>query len=140
MYRVHVPKTGKGLRKRIDDNTWSRDTRDAASFPAQGVVQDSEGNRTLTKLAKPVPRDSSGLAGVSAQPREDMREYAEILAGRLPGAGPTMGQAAKIMKRTAGFTDALKASRQTFGQFAKAYPALLSVYDGRVRSTRQQTL
>ena len=139
-YRTYVPKTGKGLRRRVDATTWSKDIRQVANFPEPGIVQDTDGNRTLTKLAKPVPSDSSAIAAKTRAPREDMRAYASTLANKLPGAGASFGQAAKIMKREPGFIDKLKASRQTFQQFVGEYPDMIFVHDGRIRSRRQQTL
>ncbi len=108
-YRVHEPKGNlKGLRRRIDANTWSREINNVARFPAPGVVEDNEGDKTLTKFAKPVPWNSSGLAHRTAPGPDDLEPFAKRLRDMLPGRGSSFSQAAKEMKRAAGFSDALK--------------------------------
>ena len=105
------------------------------------MVEDTEGNRTLTKLTRPVPRDSSAVAPARApQPPPPMEPYARSLRSFL-GPGKTYGQASKEMKRRdPAFPMALKESRLTFKQFVAAFPAFLRVYDGRILPVGIQTL
>ena len=140
-YRVHQPKSTKGLRQRIDANTWSRDIHETVSFPAPGVVEDAQGNQTLTKFAKAVPWDSSRIAPSAAPPPpDDLQPFALMLRDSLPGRGQSMGQAAKEMKRRPGFADSLKAAKLSFQQFVSRFPLLIRVHDGRLYSKAQQTL
>ena len=140
-YRVFVPKTTKGLRQRVDADKWSSDIHEIKSFPAPGVVEDSEGVRTLTKLTKPVPWDSSRTASAAAPPPpEDLAPFARMLRDSLPGRGQNMSQAAKELKRRPGFTDSLRASKLSFQQFVAKFPRLLRVHEGRVYGTAQSTL
>ena len=140
-YRVHQPKENlKGLRRRIDAITWSREVRQVAGFPEPGVVEDAEGNRTLTKFAKPVPSDSSKLAP-QPQPRppDNLKRFAEKLRTILPSRGATFSQAAKLMKNEPGFKDALSLARRAFAQFVQRFPNLISVRDGRLYGVGTQT-
>ena len=138
-YRVHLPKKGKGLRRRIDADTWSREVHQIADFPEPGVVQDTEGNRTLTKFAKPVPADSSALAPRAQRPAENLQPFADKLRTLLPSRGKSYGQAAKIMKKQEGFQDALRMSKLTFAQFATRFPDLLQIRDGKLYGRGTQT-
>ena len=133
-YRVHQPKENlKGLRRRIDANTWSREVRQVAGFPEPGIVEDTEGNRTLTKFAKPVPRDSSKIAPQPQQrPPDNLKPFAEKLRTILPTRGATFSQAAKLLKNEPGFKDALSMARMAFAQFVQRFPNLINVRDGRL--------
>lgn len=142
-YRIHQPKARGGLRRRIDANTWSKEVHQVAGFPRPGVVEDSEGNKTLTKFARPVPSDSSALAPKPQQRQpQNMEPFAQQLRAMLPTRGATFQQAAKLLKRREqGFKDALRMSALTFAQFVQRFPALISVRDGRIYSVgTQQTL
>ena len=138
-FRVHVPK-GKGLRKRIDATSWTKNVSTVDSFPNPGEVKDQDGKVTLTKLTRAVPQNSSALVARPRREAEDMTRFAQILADKLPGLPQHFTQAAKLMKAVPGFTDALKASRQTFKEFVNDHQDLLQVHDGRIRSRQQQTL
>ena len=139
-YRVHIPNK-KGLKQRTDAQTWSADIRDVVSFPAPGVVQDSDGNRTLTKLARPVPRDSSAVAPARVpQPPTPLEPYARSLRNFL-GPGKTYGQAAKEMKRRdPAFPATLKESRLSFKDFVASFPQLLRIHEGRILPVGINTL
>ena len=139
-FRTYIPNK-KGLKRRTDAQNWSADIRDVTSFPNPGMVQDAEGNRTLTKLTRPVPRDSSAVDPARApQPPPPMEPYARSLRDFL-GPGKTYGQASKEMKRRdPAFPVALKESRLTFKQFVAALPAFLQVYDGRILPVGIRTL
>jgi len=130
-YRVHIPhKTG--LTARTDVNTWSSDIRQVSSFPAPGIVQDTEGNRTLTKLAKPVPMDSSATAQTQAPQPTHLEPYARRIRDFL-GRGKGFGQTVKEMKRRDPlFPGALKESRVTFKEFVQMFPQHLRVHEGKI--------
>ena len=112
-------------------------------FPQPGVVEDSEGKKTLTKFAKPVPSDSSALAP-KPNPRqpENMEPFAQQLRTMLPTRGASFQQAAKLLKRREqGFKDALRMSGLTFAQFVQRFPGIISVRDGKIYGVNtQQTL
>ena len=131
---MHQPKKNlKGLWRRIDANTWSREVRQVAGFPEPGVVEDTEGNRTLTKFAKPVPRDSSKIAPQPQQrPPDNLKPFAEKLRSILPSRGATFSQAAKLLKNEPGFKDALSMARMAFAQFVQRFPNLISVRNERL--------
>ena len=139
-YRVHQPKKG-GLRQRIDANTWSREVRTVQGFPGPGMVEDSEGNRTLTKFAKPVPRDSSALVEKPpTRPPDNLERFAKALANKLSARGSSFSQASKLAKAEPGFTDALRASTLSFAQFAARFPKFLKIRDDRLYPARVATL
>jgi len=142
-YRVHEPKARGGLRRRIDANTWSKEIHQVAGFPQPGVVEDSEGKKTLTKFAKPVPSDSSALAP-KPKPRqqENLEPFAQKLRTMPPTRGASFQQAAKILKRNdQGFKDAMRMSGLTFAQFVQRFPGILSVRDAKIFGVNtQQTL
>ena len=140
-YRTHQPKENlKGLRRRIDANTWSRDVHQVADFPAPGIVEDSDGKRTLTKFAKPIPKDSSALAArTQPKPPENLQRFAEKLRTILPSRGVTSGQAAKLMKKEPGFRDALNMARLTFTEFVIRFPSLVTIRDSKLYGVGTQT-
>ena len=140
-YRVHQPKENlKGLRRRIDANTWSREVRQVAGFPEPGVVEDAEGNKTLTKFVKPVPSDTSKLAPQPQQgPPDSLNRFAEKLRTILPSRGTSFGQAAKLLKKEPGFKDALSMARIPFAQFVQRFPSLINVRDGKLYAVGTQT-
>ena len=141
-YRTHEPNARlKGLKQRIDANTWSRQTHEMRDFPAPGVVVDAEGKETLTKLARPVPRDSSSMAARQEPPPPDNLEpFARHLKNTLPGRGQSFGQAAKELRKRPGFTDALKASRLSFRDFVLKFLRHVRVHEGRLYGLAQTTL
>ena len=130
-YRVHIPhKTG--LTARTDVNTWSSDIRQVSSFPAPGIVQDTEGNRTLTKLIRPVPADSSATARTQTPQHTQLEPYARKIRDFL-GGGMALGQTSKEMKRRDPlFPGALKANKTTFKEFVQMFPQHLRVHDGKI--------
>ena len=130
-YRVHIPGRG-GLKRRTDANTWSSDIRQVSSFPAPGVVQDTESNRTLTKLAKPVPMDSSAAAQTQAPRPTHLEPYARRIRDFL-GRGKGFAQTVKEMKRRDPlFPGALKANKTTFKEFVQMFPQHLRVHEGKI--------
>ena len=138
-FRTYIPNK-KGLKQRTDAQTWSADIKDVNSFPAPGTVEDSAGNRTLTKLTRPVPRDSSAVAPARVpQPPAPLEPYARVLRGFL-GPGKTYGQAAKEMKPRDPASAALKESRLTFKEFVASFPSFLRIHDGRILPVGIQTL
>ena len=127
-YRVHEPgKQLKGLRQRIDANTWSKEIHQVKDFPAPGMVRDTNNTETLTKFARPVPRDSSTLF----KPPDTLEPFAIRLKYILTGP-KNIGQAAKEMKRDVGFTQTLKENKLTFKDFVRKYPQYIRINDGRV--------
>ena len=135
-YRIYEPKGKlKGLRRRIDTHTWSREVHEVKDFPAPGIVEDTEGTRTLTKFAKPVPWDSSRIVEKQAAPAPtNLEPFAKMLGGTLPGQGQSFSQAAKELKAQAGFSDARKMAKLTFKEFVTKFPQYLRVHDGRIYS------
>ena len=128
---MHIPGRS-GLKRRTDANTWSSDIRLVSSFPAPGAVQDTEGNRTLTKLAKPVPMDSSAAAQTQAPRPTHLEPYARRIRDFL-GRGKGFGQTVREMKRRDPlFPGALKESRVTFKEFVQMFPQHLRVHDGKI--------
>jgi hypothetical protein len=130
-YRVHIPNR-KGLKSRTDASTWSSDIRQISSFSAPGIVQDTEGNRTLTKLTRPVPADSSATAQTQAPQPTHLEPYARRIRDFL-GRGKGFGQTSKEMKRRDPlFPGALKANKTTFKEFVQMFPQHLRVHDGKI--------
>ena len=130
-YRVHIPGRG-GLKRRTDANTWSSDIHQVSSFPAPGVVEDTEGNRTLTKLTKPVSLDSSATAQTQAPQPTHLEPYARRIRDFL-GRGKGFAQTVKEMKRRDPlFPGALKESRVTFREFVQMFPQHLRVHEGKI--------
>jgi len=140
-YRVFLPKAG-GLRRRTDEAVWSKEIREVASFPTPGTVRDTKGRDTLTKHAKPVPKDSSAPAAEEA-PRTmvgQLRPYALVLRDAL-GPGKSFSAAARILKeRRQNFTDALKAQKMSFDNFVSKFPDILRVDGGTIRPVGVNTL
>jgi hypothetical protein len=140
-YRTHQPKETKGLRRRIDANTWSRKVHQVDGFPEPGIVEDTEGNRTLTKFAKPVPEDSSALAArPRPRPPDNLQRFAVTLQTILPGRGATFTQAAKLMRKQPGFKDALSMARMSFAAFVRRFPSMVTIRDDRLYGGTQTTL
>ncbi len=95
-----------GLRRRIDAPTWSREIHEVKDFPAPGVVTDTEGKQTLTKFARPVPRDSSHLEEKQAAPvPAQLEPFAQKLRDSLTNRGQAFSQAVKEPRAQAGFSD-----------------------------------
>ena len=139
-FRTHIPNK-KGLKQRTDAQTWSKGIKDVASFPAPGMVQDTEGNRTLTKLTRTVPRDSSAVAPTQApQPPTTLEPYARTIRDFL-GPGKTYGQAAKEMKRRdPQFHAVLKENKMSFKDFITSFPRYFKIHEGRISSVGIQAL
>jgi hypothetical protein len=130
-YRVHIPGKG-GLKRRTDANTWSSDIHQVSSFPAPGIVQDTDGIRTLTKLTRPVPADSSATARTQTPQHTQLEPYAHKIRDFL-GSGMALGQTSKEMKRRdPQFPGALKANKTSFKEFVQMFPKLLRVHDGKI--------
>ncbi len=135
-YRIYEPKGKlKGLRRRIDTHTWSRAIHQVKDFPAPGIVEDTEGEETLTKFAKPVPLDSSRLVEKqAAPPPQNLEPFAKMLAGTLPGQGQSFSKAHKELKTRVGFSTDLTMAKLTFKDFVAKFPQHLRVHDGRIYS------
>ena len=140
-YRTHLPKENlKGLRRRIDANTWSREVHQVSGFPEPGIVEDTEGNITLTKFAKPVPKDTSRLAArPQPRPPDNLQRFAEKLRTILPSRGTTSKQAAKLMKNEPGFKDALSMARMSFTAFVNRFPSLVIIRNDKLYGVGTQT-
>ena len=110
-------------------------------FPEPGIVEDTEGNRTLTKFAKPVPEDSSALAArPRLRPPDNLQRFAVTLQTILPGRGATFTQAAKLMRKQPGFKDALSMARMSFAAFVRRFPSMVTIRDDRLYGGTQTTL
>ena len=139
-YRVHQPPAG-GLRQRADKPSWS-EIRYVKDFPSPGVVRDTEGRETLTKLTRPVsaatnevelPRYATrGSAQVDAARKRALAPYADRLK-TIVRNGSTLSAASAAMKReVAGFRDELKKQKASFKQFVELFPDVVKIRDGRL--------
>ena len=139
-FRTYIPNK-KGLKQRTDAQTWSKEIKDIASFPAPGMVQDASGKQTLTKLTRAVPRDSSAVAPTQApQPPTALEPYARVIRDFI-NTPQTFSQAAKEMRRRdPQFPAALKESKLSFKDFITSFPRYFKIHDGRVSSVGIRTL
>ena len=139
-YRVHIPHK-QGIKQRTDAQTWSKDIREVKSFPAPGMVEDTNGNRTLTKLTRAVPLDSSATAPTQApQPPARLEPYARIIRDFI-GQPQSFSQAAKEMRRRdQQFPAALKENKLSFKEFIQSFPKYFRVHEGRIIPVGIQTL
>ena len=97
-----------------------------------GIVQDTEGNRTLTKLTRPVPADSSATARTQTPQHTQLEPYAHKIRSFL-GSGKGLGQTSKEMKRRdPQFPGALKANKTSFKDFVQMFPQLLRIHKGKI--------
>ena len=141
-FRTHIPQT-TGLKRRVDQATWSKDIKEVEGFPAPGLVEDTEGNQYRTKLVKPVPLDSSAQQPEPPpKPRllDRLRPFAKALQGVL-GAGKAPGPALRLLKeRMSGVTDALNTSNLSFSAFVGKFPELIERRGGKLYPKNQGTL
>jgi hypothetical protein len=139
-FRTYIPNK-KGLKQRTDAQTWSKEIKDIASFPAPGMVQDASGKQTLTKLTRAVPRDSSAVAPTQApQPPTALEPYARVIRDFI-NRPQTFSQAAKEMKRRdPQFTATLKENKMSFKDFITSFPRYFKIHEGRISSVGIQTL
>ena len=125
-FRTFIAKP-KGLKRRIDDATWSRDIHEIKGYPTPASVEDTQGNT---------------LAGVSIKPSttaSDLRGYATTLRDLLGGKGKTMGDALRQLKvKRPNFS--LNANNLSFQAFVAKFPKLLRVQNGQVFPMNQSTL
>ena len=106
------------LGQRADKAKWSNEIHEIDSFPAPGKVQDTKGKEFLTKLTKPVPKDSSALASErqydkrgSAQTDDIRRTALQPYVQRLlplVANGMRLEQLTKKSRTVSGFADELK--------------------------------
>jgi len=140
-FRTFIAKP-KGLKRRIDDATWSRDIHEIKGYPTPASVEDTQGNTFKTKVVKPVPINSSTLASGSIGPSTtaaDLRGYATTLRDLLGGKGKTMGDALRQLKvKRPNFS--LNANNLSFQAFVAKFPSLLRVQNGQVFPMNQSTL
>ena len=140
-FRTFIAKP-KGLKRRIDDATWSKDIHEIKGYPTPASVEDTQGNTFKTKVVKPVPVNSSTLAGVSIKPSTtaaDLRGYATTLRDLLGGKGKPMGDALRQLKvKRPNFS--LNANNLSFQAFVAKFPKLLRVQNGKVFPMDQSTL
>ena len=133
----------KGLKRRIDEPTWSKEIHEVAGFPAPGKVVNEKGKEFLTKLVKPVPLDSSAQAEESparAPILDTLRPYALALRDLL-GKGKTPGVAVRELKaRKPNFSSALSAVNLSFSAFVDKFPDLIRHKGGKLHPQNQGTL
>ena len=139
-FRVYQPKEG-GLKRRVDDDVWSKHIHIVKDFTAPGKVRDTDDNVFLTKLTRPVDKESSALVEDKSQPiLRTLRPYAVALRDLL-GAGKTFAQAARELKvKRPNFTDALKAQKLSFSDFVQKFKDLLMVEGSKIYPRGQNTL
>jgi hypothetical protein len=133
----------KGLKRRIDEPTWSKEIHEVAGFPAPGKVVNEKGKEFLTKLVKPVPLDSSAQAEETparAPILDTLRPYALALRDLL-GKGKTPGVAVRELKaRKPNFSSALSAVNLSFSGFVDKFPDLIRHKGGKLHPQNQGTL
>ena len=105
------------------------------------MVEDTDDNRTLTKLTKAVPLDSSATAPTQApQPPARLEPYARIIRDFI-GQPQSFSQAAKEMRRRdQQFPAALKENKLSFKDFIRSFPKYFRVHEGRIIPIGIQTL
>jgi len=135
-FRVQVidPKK-KGLKRRGDDAIWSSTIHIIQSFPAPGIVRDTDGKDFKTKLVKSAPLDSTA---VQAQPRKGtamstLRPYAVTLQELLGSDGKASGPAMRELKtRKSNFSSAINATNLSFARFVDKFPDLIVRRNGKL--------
>jgi len=141
-FRTHIPQKS-GLKRRIDQATWSKDIKEVQGFPAPGMVEDTDGNKYRTKLVKAVPLNSSNQQpDPPPKPNiiDKLRPFAQTLQGLL-GAGKAPGPALRMLKeRMSGVTDALNSSSLSFNAFIDKFPDLIQRKNGKLYPKNQGTL
>jgi hypothetical protein len=139
-FRVYQPKEG-GLKRRVDADVWSKRIHIVKDFTAPGKVRDTDDNVFLTKLTRPVDKESSALVEDKSKPvLRTLRPYAIALRDLL-GAGKTFAQAARLLKeKRPNLTDALKAQKLSFNEFVQKFNDLLMVQGNKVYPRGQNTL
>jgi transposase InsO family protein len=140
-FRVFLSKTG-GLRQRADKARYSEKIHEVDSFPAAGLVKDTSGEEFLTKLVKPVPKDSSyiaperqyekrGSAKTDAIRRAALEPYVQQILPLVKSGGMTLGVLTKRTKTVAGFADELKKQNTNMKGFLQLFPEF-QLHDGKV--------
>ena len=127
--------------QRADKAKWSNEIHEIGSFTAPGKVQDTKGKEFLTKLTKPVPKDSSALASErqynkrgSAQTDDIRRTAFEPYVQRilpLVKDGMRLEQLTKKSKTVSGFADELKKQSTNMKGFLQLFSEF-QIRDGKV--------
>ena len=149
-FRVYAGKK-RGLKRRVDEATWSTEIYEVTGFKAPGIVVDQDGNEHLTKLVKPVPLDSSITNASSATSAasttsstsvtQSLRDYAVALSDMLGATGQASGAAMRALKtRKPIFSTALSATNMSFSRFVSKFPDVIRTQNGRLYPKNQQTL
>ena len=139
-YRVQTDKP-EGLKRRTDAERWSEEIHVVKDFPAPGIVEDTKGRRTLTKLTRPVQGDSEAVIPRPVPPIDDLEEYAIALSNITPSTGLGTPQASKKLKSASpGAMIAIKNAKLKFMQFVEKFPDHLRIQNKRIFSTRQTVL
>ena len=117
----------RGLRRRVDEATWSKRIHLVTAFPHPGIVEDEWGNSFATTRAKPVPIDSSAQAPAPTTITDTLRSYAEEMRTIVEGEPRTIAQATNTLReRMPGLEPALRAASLTATAFIDMFPELLS--------------
>ena len=140
-FRTFIAKP-KGLKRRVDDATWSREIHEVKGFPTPASVEDKQGNTFKTKVVKPVPVKSTTPPEKPISdktPNQQLKDYATTLRDLLGAKGKTMGDALRQLKvKRPNFS--LNANNLSFQAFVAKFPTLLRVQNGKVFSMDQGTL
>ena len=105
-------------------------------------MKDTDGNEFLTKLVKPVPKDSSGVADPkqyetrgSAQTDAMKRRALEPYVSRimpLVKHQTNLGVLTQKAKKIQGFADELKKQHTSMKDFIQLFPQNFQFHDGKV--------
>ena len=145
-FRVYLGKAG-GLRQRADKARYSEQIHEIDSFPASGIVKDSEGKTFLTKLVKAVPTDSSALAPERQYQRQGSSQTDSIrrtalepfVQSILPLVkhGMNLGTLTRKSKDVPGFANELKKQKTNMKGFLELFPQF-RIHDGKVYTSGLQ--
>ena len=137
-FRTFIAKP-KGLKRRVDDATWSNEIHEVKGFPSLANVEDTKGNIFKTKVVKPVPIKSTTIADTPVKATQNLKDYATTLRDLLGAKGATMGEALRKLKiKSPNFS--LNANNLSFQAFVAKFPTLLRVQNGKVLPMNQGTL
>ena len=141
-FRTFIAKP-KGLKRRVDDATWSREIHEVKGFPTPASVEDTRGDTFKTKVVKPVPVKSTTPPekpiSTGPTPNQQLKDYATALRDLLGAKGKTMGDALRQLKiKRPNFS--LNANNLSFQAFVAKFPTLLRVQNGKVLPMNQGTL
>ena len=145
-FRVYQGKA-RGLGQRADKAKWSNQIHEVDSFTAPGTVRDAEGNEFLTKLVKPVAKDSSAIsqerqyANKGSAQKDNIRRTAlqPYVSRILPLVkhGMNLASLTQKSKTVAGFADELKKQSTNMKGFLQLFSEF-QLQNGKVYTSTPQ--